>query len=197
MIDKKHTLHWAIINATLTEISENGIENLTAKKISQRANTSTGIIYHHFGTKEGLVFATYTELTKDLTNRIDKVRKKHKKDPIKRLKETMLVSFDKDLINNENRSAWTQLWASSVCDEKINKLVVNYYDSLYSVIESDLLEFCDEAIAREHSLSLMSMIHGYWIEIMIAKNASVEEAINASNKCIDNASKVERLKSLI
>lgn len=196
-MNKQGTLYKKLIDATLSEISENGIEMLTAKKISERANTSTGIIYHHFGTKEELVLATYTELTNDLTNRIDKVRKKYPKDPVKRLKETMLVSFDKDLINNDNKSGWTQLWASSVCDEKINKLVESYYESLYSVIKSDLLEFCDETSAREYSLSLMSMIHGYWIEIMIAKNATVEEAINASNKCIDNANKVQHLKSII
>ena len=196
-MDKKPNLQKKIIDATLTEISTNGIENLTAKSISKRANTSTGIIYHHFGTMEGLVFATYSELMNELTNRRDEVRKKHPNDPIKRLKATMLVNFVKEFVDNDNRSGWTQLWASSVCNKNINELVNVYYKSLYSEIESDFKEFCDDASSRQNALSIISMIHGYWIELIITKNATVDECIDAANNCIDKANKAEYIKSLI
>lgn len=186
-MEKNPTLHQKIIDATLTEISTNGIENLTAKKISKRANTSTGIIYHHFGTMEGLIFETYSELTNELADRIEEVRKKYPLDPVKRLKETVLVNFDKDFINNANRRAWTQLWASSVCNKNINEMTNKYYNSLYSHIESDLKEFCDEASARQYALSIIAMIHGYWIQMIITNNATIEECISATNNCIDNA----------
>ncbi|HAY41583.1 MAG TPA: hypothetical protein DCX64_04840 [Gammaproteobacteria bacterium] len=196
-MDKKQTLHQKIIDATLTEISTNGIENLTAKNISKRAKTSTGIIYHHFDTMEGLVFATYSELINELAKIRKQVRKKYPSDPVKRLKETMLVNFDKEFVNNTNRSAWTQLWASSVCNNNINELVNQYYKSLYSDIESDFKEFCDDASSRQNALSIISMIHGYWIELIITKNATVDECIDAANNCIDKANRVERIKSLI
>lgn len=186
-MEKKPTLHQKIIDATLTEISTNGIENLTAKRVSMRAKTSTGIIYHHFGTMGGLIFETYSELTNELANRRAEVRKKHPLDPIKRLKETMLVNFDKDFINNANRRAWTQLWASSVCNKNINKMATEYYNSLYSEIESDLKEFCDEPSARQNALSIIAMTHGYWIQMIITNNATIEECISAANNCIDNA----------
>ena len=107
-MDKKQTLHQKIIDATLTEISTNGIENLTAKNISKRAKTSTGIIYHHFDTMEGLVFATYSELMNELVDRFG-------------VASNLVDNFFMDLINGTNQEsvdeAFKGMGLSKLCRE--------------------------------------------------------------------------------
>ncbi len=176
-----------IIEATIQEISQGGIENLTTKKISKSAKTSTGIIHHHFSTKSNLILATYTKLIDDLTAKRDAVRSQYPNDPALRIEATAMISFNDDYINDDNARAWTQLWASAMCNKKIGKILSEHNKNLLNMIEGDFKEFCDAKSARQHALSVTAMIHGYWVELQIAKNVSMEECNHAIKCCVENA----------
>lgn len=48
-----------ILHATLAEIGERGLINTTIAGISERSGASVGSIYHHFGDREGVLYALY------------------------------------------------------------------------------------------------------------------------------------------
>lgn len=50
-----------ILLATLAQFSEHGLMNTTISAISQRSGASVGSIYHHFGDREGVLYALYRQ----------------------------------------------------------------------------------------------------------------------------------------
>ncbi|HSH03484.1 MAG TPA: TetR/AcrR family transcriptional regulator [Anaerolineae bacterium] len=48
-----------ILDATLAQFSQHGLTNTTIAAISQRSGASVGSIYHHFGDREGILYALY------------------------------------------------------------------------------------------------------------------------------------------
>lgn len=51
----------SILAAALAVFAEKGIEATTIEDIRQRSQASVGSIYHHFGTKEGIAAALFTQ----------------------------------------------------------------------------------------------------------------------------------------
>jgi len=56
----------SIINAALTEFIEVGYENTTMNSIAARAKLSKGGLYHHFNSKEELLFVVNNEIMRPL-----------------------------------------------------------------------------------------------------------------------------------
>ena len=50
-----------ILLATLAQFSEHGLMDTTIAAISQRSGASVGSIYHHFGDREGVLYALYRQ----------------------------------------------------------------------------------------------------------------------------------------
>ena len=50
-----------ILIATLSQFSEHGLVGTTIASISQRSGASIGSIYHHFGDREGVLYALYRQ----------------------------------------------------------------------------------------------------------------------------------------
>lgn len=50
-----------ILSATLALFSEHGLANTTISAISERSGASVGSIYHHFGDREGVLYALYEQ----------------------------------------------------------------------------------------------------------------------------------------
>jgi AcrR family transcriptional regulator len=55
-----------ILNAALQCFNEYGLENTTVQDIQQVAKCSTGSLYHHFGSKEGIAGSLFVETFKNM-----------------------------------------------------------------------------------------------------------------------------------
>lgn len=49
-----------VLDATLVSFAKSGIQALTIQELSARSGVSVGSLYHHFGSREGVLFALYT-----------------------------------------------------------------------------------------------------------------------------------------
>ncbi len=56
-----------ILKAAITVISRDGIHNFSPKSVAEEAGCSEALIYHHFGTKRGLIDACYIHLSRELS----------------------------------------------------------------------------------------------------------------------------------
>ncbi|MEZ4644399.1 MAG: TetR/AcrR family transcriptional regulator [Chloroflexota bacterium] len=55
----------AILAATLTAVAERGLHKTTISEIQRRSAASVGSIYHHFGDREGVLYALYIDIFTD------------------------------------------------------------------------------------------------------------------------------------
>ncbi len=65
MITSKKSRKQEILDAALACFTEHGIEATTIDMIRERANASVGSMYHHFGSKERIAGAVFTEALAD------------------------------------------------------------------------------------------------------------------------------------
>ena len=52
----------SILSATLKLVSENGFHGTVMSKVAKAAGVSSGIIYHYFDSKDGLILELYKEI---------------------------------------------------------------------------------------------------------------------------------------
>lgn len=50
-----------ILTATLSLVGKHGVQNVTIAQICQQSGASVGSVYHHFGDREGILYALYRE----------------------------------------------------------------------------------------------------------------------------------------
>jgi len=59
-----------LLNAACEVFSERGYSESSLDEVAQRAGVSRGLIYHHFGSKDGLLLALHEELDEALISRV-------------------------------------------------------------------------------------------------------------------------------
>lgn len=182
---KRKDLRKTILDSTLKEIGRTGIANLTTKVISQSADTSTGIIHHHFDTKDSLVLSAYTQMVKNHRNLMIEARKVHPNSPLDRLKATIYLQFDDNLFPNDLVQVWPQLWANAMHDADVKRLLLIYNKRLLNNIQFDLKQICptpEEANIRANTI--VALVHGLWIERFVIQSTATETCLDTIFSCI-------------
>jgi AcrR family transcriptional regulator len=81
-----------ILDAARELFVEHGYEGVTLRMIADRAGCTPPAILHHFGSKEGLIFATCEEAFRALRARFERIGRAA--DPVERLRRTGLAYVD-------------------------------------------------------------------------------------------------------
>jgi len=157
-----------LIDATLSSVSELGLQATTINSISKRAGLSSGIISHYFGSKNGLIEATVryllTSLKSSLLNQID--------DTVSAKDRLMLIveaNFSVVQKQSNVTKTWLSFWAQSMHDEQLHRLQTVNAKRLYSnlLYSFRTLLSIDEA---KHAATLSAaMIDGLWLRAVLAK----------------------------
>ena len=75
-----------IIDAALEVFRQKGYANARMADIAKRAGVSYGLVYHYFGSKEGLLFAVLERSTRGIVERLRQVCESGSRDPLERFK---------------------------------------------------------------------------------------------------------------
>lgn len=153
-----------IVESTLEEMGENGFGTITTKKISHRADMSTGIIHHYFDTKDNLVYAAYIKLVMDLYEYHRDITQQEP-DPEKRLRAMIQVHFSSDHMDAEASNVWPQFWSHSLHDDRVHRLLYVYSKRSQSNLIAIFNQiFNDRDRAQRAAHQLFSTTHGVWLE---------------------------------
>lgn len=122
-----------ILNAALTLFSKNGYSAVSTSKIAKTAKVSEGLIFRHFGNKEGLLLAIMEmgkEKSLSIFESIVEI-----KNPKERLKAILAIPFS---IEKSEHSFWKLLyqlkWQAETYDEtmtlKLKEIITNTFQEL-------------------------------------------------------------------
>ncbi|MBO8157724.1 MAG: helix-turn-helix transcriptional regulator [Bacillaceae bacterium] len=82
-----------LLQAALEEFSHKGFKEVNIAKLAQKADMTTGAVYHHFGSKLGLYRVLRTEMEQRILDRMEGAASLFE-DPIKKLEAAMITGFE-------------------------------------------------------------------------------------------------------
>jgi AcrR family transcriptional regulator len=87
------TVKEKLIKVALEEFSLNGFKSVNITKLAEKANTTTGAVYHHFGSKYSLYEVIRTDMEQRIIDRMEGAASLFDQ-PNKRLEAALITALD-------------------------------------------------------------------------------------------------------
>lgn len=117
-----------LVLCAVEEFGRRGYAGASAERIAQRAGVSKGMVYHLFGSKEGLSLACLTMIGPDLVQAVTAAQ--HSSDPRQRALDTLTAIF---AALSGNRYAWAVVYDSTLPDGPAAELATGFRTQLESL----------------------------------------------------------------
>jgi TetR/AcrR family transcriptional repressor of bet genes len=149
-----------LVEAGLSVLAEGGITAFTVDNICKRAETSRGLIAHHFGGKEGLLVAVYhaayapllADLTPDLS--VDQV--------LDRL-------FSPKHFTRESLNIWLSLWGQVAVNAGLQEAHRANYAAFRAAVAHAIARDAKAPVDAEAiAAALIALADGLWLELCFA-----------------------------
>jgi TetR/AcrR family transcriptional regulator, transcriptional repressor of bet genes len=157
-----------LIDATLLTIDQVGLGGATLASVAQRASTSTGIVSHYFGDKDGLLEATMRHVLRDLWLATSRRRKAAKPDSRSKLRAVVAANFDAEQVNGPVMKTWLAFWSESMHKPALKRLQHMNTRRLYSNLCADFSRELSKPAARRAASGLAALIDGLWLRGALA-----------------------------
>lgn len=176
-----------IIQAALNEFVEKGYEQTSMNNIAERAKLSKGGLYHHFYSKEELLFAVNSYLMQPIAALMRKAELND--NPFEGLKQfiagylTFWIEHPKEL--EINLIVISKLVQSKKGQESYNE----YISNMKSFFEFMLIKSIEQKIIKNYSINLLSsllftILEGNLIKIAANKQIDLKQLIDEIDKII-------------
>jgi TetR/AcrR family transcriptional regulator, transcriptional repressor of bet genes len=152
-----------LIDATLLTIDQVGLGGATLASVAQRASTSTGIVSHYFGDKDGLLEATMRHVLRDLWQATSRRRKAAKSEPRAKLRAVVAANFDAEQVSAPVMKTWLAFWSESMHKPALRRLQHVNTRRLYSNLCADFSRALNKPAARRAASGLAALIDGLWL----------------------------------
>ena len=177
----------SIIKSALAEFIEKGFENTTMNSIADRAKLSKGGLYHHFGSKEELLFVVNNEIMRPIVNLMRETEKINS--AIMGLR-FYIKEFIKYWVNNKNELEITLLTMSRLTNSEENKLeYLSYMINMKNFLELLLKKGVEQGELKKNNYLLnasilFTLLDGNIVRIAYDKNVKIEEIFEEIDKII-------------
>lgn len=168
-----------IIKSTLAVMAEEGVVNLTTKRISKHAEVSTATIHYFFDTKAKLIDSAFAYLIRRTREEMLAIRC-IESDPLQRIKRAIELNFsDPVQLTKEAANYWPSLWVSSSREKSAKRLLHIYSRRLISNLTYDIkLIGARPEDARRHAITIMALIQGLWVEYRLCESVKLEPCLD-------------------
>ncbi len=154
---------------TLNVVSEYGVEGATTKRISKKTGMSTGILHHHFGTKENLIYEAYAYFVEDIRLKTLKVSKSEV-DAFEKLIQYVLIHFSKDHSSPARAKIWLSFWSQSLSDDRVQRLLHVYHHRMISNFAHQFqIIYGDSAWASQAAKTYFANFQGFWVSSVVTQ----------------------------
>ncbi len=177
----------SIINAALTEFIEVGYENTTMNSIAERAKLSKGGLYHHFSSKEELLFVVNNEIMRPLVNLM---RESESYDSALIGLRFFIKEFIRYWLMHKKELEITLLTISRLTNSAANKLeYYSYMQNMKKFIESLLKKGIEQGELKKNNYLLnasllFTLLDGNIIRIAYDKDVNLYNIIEEIDKII-------------
>ncbi|KGJ94784.1 transcriptional regulator BetI [Thalassotalea sp. ND16A] len=186
-----------LIDATLSSISEHGLQNTTIVTISRIAGMSSGIISHYFGGKRELIEATVSYLLEQLLQSfLERITQENPAPQIRLhlIVESNFTEFQRSVLATKT---WLSFWAKAMHDPAMARLQSINSKRLYSNLLFSFRELLEPEAAANAAKQTAAMIDGFWLRSALSDNPE-QEFIAAELLCktfINDVIKQERFNA--
>ncbi|WP_250440857.1 transcriptional regulator BetI [Caballeronia sp. AZ1_KS37] len=175
-----------LIDATLHTIDQSGLSGATLASVAQRASTSTGIVSHYFGDKDGLLEATMRHVLRSLWQGTSRRRKAAKPDPRSKLRAVVAANFDVEQVNGPVMKTWLAFWSESMHKPELRRLQRVNTRRLHSNLCADFARALTKPAARRAASGLAALIDGLWLRGALAGEPfDTKDALRLAYEYID------------
>ncbi len=157
----------ALIEATLSLVSEGGPHAATLRAIADRAGVTAGLIRHYFQSKEALIVEAYRHLMTGMTEASAAVIAYAPKDPHARLAGCVAASLRPPVMD---RDAVIR-WAAFLQETRRNPAMLEIHQQNYLAYRDQLQVLIaalpaprSSAETRELAIACNALIDGLWLE---------------------------------
>ncbi|MFH0736314.1 MAG: TetR/AcrR family transcriptional regulator [bacterium] len=177
----------SIIKSALAEFVEKGFENTTMNSIADRANLSKGGLYHHFSSKEELLFVVNNEIMRPIVNLMKETEKINS--AIMGLRY-YIKEFIKYWVTNKKELEITLLAMSRLTNSDENKLeYFNYMQNMKNFLEILLKKGVEQGELKKNNYLLnasiiFTLLDGNIVRIAYDKDVKIEQIFEEVDKII-------------
>ena len=119
----------ALIDAVIAEIGQSGTMDVTVSQIAKRADMSTALAHHYFGSKNSMFVAAMRHILKlfgaEIRQNLD-----GETDPLKRLEIIIQTSFSNANMHHETVAAWLNFYVFAQKSDDVARLLKVYHTRL-------------------------------------------------------------------
>lgn len=174
----------SIIAGAISVMAEDGLPQFTTKRVSERADVSTGSIHYFFDTKERLIYESFASVIRNIRRQFLGARTSP--DALTRIRETLDVFFSDAQITGDAVKIWPQLWVHAGTDDATARLFHIYNARMISNFTYDLRAAgMPRDMARSFALRLNALHRGLWIELHLGGCADATETRNIYTAMMD------------
>jgi AcrR family transcriptional regulator len=144
-----------------------GVDGCSVRKISERAEVSTGLINYHYPTINHLVADAYIHLSFRFLNSAIELSEPYKEKPRQQIKIFLGAIFAQEVMQRDVLRAWVVFWGlidttpeMQSAHKESNKTFNAYLESIFRALATDA-----ESLSPKMAASgLSAMIDGLWLE---------------------------------
>ncbi len=164
----------ALIGAALREISDRGSLDVTVARIAARADVSSALAHHYFGTKEDLMLATMLHLLAEFRRDVV-ARMRRAEAPRERLSAIVESSFGPEQFDRATIGAWLTFYAWALSSPRAARLLRLYQRRLHANMLHALKRLAAPAEAERIASGLGGMIDGLYLREALSGRATAPE----------------------
>ena len=159
----------ALIVATIECLKRYGHEGLSIRRISAQAKVSTGLINHHFPTKDALVAEAYRYFNSELVGGLRAAVTNAPPAPRARLRAFLNASFSPPNLDSDVLAVWVVFWGMYRHSKDIQRVQSETYHGYVDLLRGMLADLERETgelrfNLRLAAIGLTAMIDGLWLE---------------------------------
>ena len=159
----------ALIEATIAEIGAAGSLDVTVSQIAKRAEVSSALAHHYFGSKENLFQAAMEAILASFAKRA-LAELSAAVTPRERLNAIIAASFDADEFAPEVISSWLTFYVQAQHATAAKRLLRIYTHRLHSNLVYNLKRLTNAANANVIAAGVAALIDGLYIRQSLREN---------------------------
>ncbi|MCL1064068.1 transcriptional regulator BetI [Shewanella benthica] len=163
-----------LIDATLISVERHGLHHTTINTISDLAGTSSGLISHYFGGKQGLIEATLKHLLDELKQALLSRTSGKILTSIERLLMIVEANFTEFQRSTPATKTWLSFWSQAVHEPGLARLQHINSQRLYSNLLFSFKQLLPESEAITASKQTAAMIDGFWLRSALSASPEKE-----------------------
>ncbi|MBN2205496.1 MAG: TetR family transcriptional regulator C-terminal domain-containing protein [Thermoleophilia bacterium] len=160
-----------LIEATIRCIATYGPAGATVERITDLAGLSRGLVRHHFGSKQRLLFEAFARLADEMRAAFASADPAEEPDPVGALRTAIANELEQTVASPQRARAWFGFWLAAMSDADLREANERLYTEERERF-SELFRVAaqQQGLEIDHTeagIGLVALVDGAWNELLM------------------------------